>query len=250
MNQSGNRAVQGPVKNEPEILITLEDVHLGYDREAVLHGVDLVIRRGDFLGLIGPNGAGKTTLLRGILGSIPLLKGRMRIESGQGSGKVILGYVPQVQNLDPIYPLTVKEVVYMGAYKRLGLFRFFGREERAFMERCLEEVDMVKRMNHLFSRLSAGQKQRVLIARALFTRPDVLLLDEPTSGADTMAEQKVMALLERLNQEGHTLLLVCHELDAVQQAVREILWVSRGRVHRDAPARLLSSKAIEEMYRS
>ncbi|MBU0755192.1 MAG: ABC transporter ATP-binding protein [Planctomycetes bacterium] len=232
-----------------EALISLDRVALGYNGSKVLDEVDLVVREGDFLGLVGPNGAGKTTLLRGLIGLLKPMNGRIRIGGPrQGKSGEVLGYVPQIQNLDPIYPLTVRETVRMGGYKRLSPIKPAGREENRFLEECLDEVGMQHTVGRLFSTLSSGQKQRVLIARALYSRSQVLLLDEPTSGADQAAEQKVMALLKRLNQEGQTILLVCHELDAVQKAVKEILWVSRGRVLRDSPARLLSQALLHEMY--
>jgi ABC-type Mn2+/Zn2+ transport system ATPase subunit len=221
-------------------LITLTNVTLGYGGTPVLRGVDLGVGPGDFLGLVGPNGAGKTTLLRAIIGLIKPMEGRLKVADG-----VTLGYVPQVQNLDTIYPLTVREVVRMGGYHR---FRRMPANERLFLGQCLDEVGMRPQADILFSRLSGGQRQRVLVARALFTRPDVLLLDEPTSGADHMAEQRVMDLLRRLNGDGRTILLICHELDAVQRAVREVLWVSRGKVVRHAQAALLSESLIKEMY--
>jgi ABC-type Mn2+/Zn2+ transport system ATPase subunit len=239
-----------PSGDEPERqeLITLKEVSLGYGGAPVLQWVDLIVRRGDFLGLVGPNGAGKTTLLRGIIGLLKPSKGRILVGPPTGRPEVVLGYVPQVQNLDAIYPLTVKEVVCMGGYKRTPFFRPMGKREGSFLDQCLDEVGMIHGAARLFNRLSSGQKQRVLIARALFTRSHVLLLDEPTSGADHEAEKKVMALLKRLNGEGLTILLICHELDAVQRVVKEILWVSRGRVYRDSPAQLRSESLVRKMY--
>jgi len=231
-----------------QALITLEGASLGYGGSPILRGVDLIVRRGDFLGLVGPNGAGKTTLLRGIIGLLKPSKGRFFVGSSSGRLDVVLGYVPQIQNLDAIYPLTVREVVRMGGYNRTPLLRSMGKEESRFLEQCLDEVGMKKAAGQLFNKLSSGQKQRVLIARALLTRSDVLLLDEPTSGADHEAEKKIMTLLTRLNNEGHTILLICHELDAVQRVVKEILWVSRGSVYRDSPAQLLSESVVREMY--
>jgi len=231
------------------VLLRFEKAVLGYGGTAVLSGVDLIVRRGDFLGLVGPNGAGKTTLLRGAIGVLKPDSGRIRVGPGEEHEKsIVIGYVPQVQSLDPIYPLTVGEVVLMGGYKRFGLLGRPGRKELSFLQQCLADVGMSEQARRLFSSLSAGQKQRVLIARALFTSPDLLLLDEPTSGADHNAEKSLMDLLNRLNTEGHTIVLVCHELDVVRKAVKEILWVSRGCVLRDSPSALLSEGLINEMY--
>ncbi|MFH2000932.1 MAG: metal ABC transporter ATP-binding protein [Planctomycetota bacterium] len=235
-------------RSAEEVLITLENVSLGYGGSPVLRGVDLVVRRNDFLGMVGPNGAGKTTLFRGIIGLLKPSTGRIRISSSPEGTDTVLGYVPQVQNLDAIYPLTVREVVRMGGYNRISFFRFSGRKDNLFLDQCLDDVGMKSAAGKRFNRLSCGQKQRVLIARALFTRSDVLLLDEPTSGADHEAEKKVMTLLKNLNNEGHTILMICHEWDALQQVVKEVLWVSRGHVYRDSPAQLKSERRIREMY--
>src|SRR5919108_5391537 len=194
-----------------EALIRLQDLSLGYDGRAVLEGVSFAIERGEFLALLGPNGAGKTTLLRGMLGLIPVLAGR--IEYGFDRSTTPPGYVPQRDTLDPIFPLTVFEVVLMGTYGRLGLLRPVGRRQRQLAADCLERVGLTDLAHQPFWALSGGQKQRVLIARALAVEPRILLLDEPTAGVDPGAATAIMDLIAQLNRDqGLTVVLVSHHL--------------------------------------
>jgi ABC-type Mn2+/Zn2+ transport system ATPase subunit len=210
-----------------ESLIALRDVSLGYDGRPVLGHVDLIIERGEFLALLGPNGAGKTTLLRGLLGLIPVLGGRIdydfnRLETPPG-------YVPQRDTLDPIFPLSALEVVLMGTYAKLRPAWPAGRREHERARACLGEVGLAGLAHRPFWILSGGQKQRVLIARALAVDPDVLILDEPTSGIDREAEATIMGLIARLNRERNlTVVLVSHHLGLVRSMVRSAVWVEDG----------------------
>ena len=169
--------------------LALRDVSLGYDGRVVLEHISLTVERGEFLALLGPNGAGKTTLLRGILGLLPVRTGR--IEYGFDRLVNPPGYVPQRETLDPIFPLTVFEVVLMGTYARLAPLRPVGRRQRQVATTCLAQVGLPTLGARPFWALSGGQKQRVLIARALAAEPEILMLDEPTSGVDPGASAAI-----------------------------------------------------------
>src|SRR5205823_1561032 len=142
--------------------------------------IAFTIERGDFTVLVGPNGAGKTTLLRGLLGLIPVLAGRIDYHFDRLASPP--GYVPQRDSLDPIFPLSVFEVVLMGTYAKLSPLRRVRQRHRQLAARCLEQVGLAPLAKRQFWELSGGQKQRVLIARALAAEPEVLFLDEPTAG--------------------------------------------------------------------
>ena len=233
----------------PHALLGLQDVSLGYDDQAVVKHISFTVERGEFLALVGPNGAGKTTLLRGILGLIPVLAGR--IEYGFDRSTSPPGYVPQRETLDPIFPLTVREVVLMGTYARLAPLRPVGRRQRQLAADCLAQVGLADLANRPFWALSGGQKQRVLIARGLAVEPPILLLDEPTAGVDPGAATAIMDLIAQLNRDqGLTVVLVSHHLRLVRSLVRSVLWVEDGCANKGATEAMLTPERIMESFGS
>ncbi len=230
-----------------ELLLTLDHVAVGYGRRVILPEVNLSLRRGSFTGLLGANGSGKSTLLKTVLGILPSLEGRMSLNSIDGRTPV-LGYMPQRESLDPIYPLSSFEVVLMAACGRVGPGRFINKTERAFARQCLAETGAADFASKPFSQLSGGQKQRVLMARALATRPDFLLLDEPTAGIDAHATQAIMEVLKMIHaQRRQTILLVSHDLTTVRQYAADVIWLHGGKVLHGAVSELLSRDKIEEL---
>ncbi|HLK11628.1 MAG TPA: metal ABC transporter ATP-binding protein [Candidatus Binatia bacterium] len=230
-----------------DMLLDLKDVSLGYEGRPVLEHVSFGISRGEFTALLGPNGAGKTTLFRGMLGLIPVLAGR--IAYGFDRRTTPPGYVPQKETLDPIFPLTVLEVVLMGTYARLGPLRPVGRRQHRLAADCLAQVGQAELADQPFWALSGGQKQRVLIARALAVEPELLLLDEPTAGIDPGAERGIMDLIARLNRErGLTVVLVSHHLRLVRALVSTVIWVEDGAVTKGPTAALLAPDRLAAIF--
>jgi ABC-type Mn2+/Zn2+ transport system ATPase subunit len=159
------------------------------------------------------------------------------------------GYVPQRETLDPIFPLTVFEVVLMGAYARLGPLHPIGQRQRQLTDTCLEQVGLASLSAHPFWTLSGGQKQRVLIARALAAEPEMLLLDEPTSGVDPGAATTVMNLITRLNQDQKlTVILVSHHLRLVRSLVRSVIWVEEGRATKGPTMTMLAPERVADVF--
>jgi len=234
-------ATRPPTRPEP--LLSVRGAAFGYGGRAVVSGVELEVERGRFIGIVGPNGAGKTTLFRGLLGLAPLVAGS--VERARG---VVFGYVPQRETLDAAFPLGALEVVEMGAYRRLTALRRLRRGERAAAVALLDRVGLAAERRTPFAELSGGQRQRVLLARALLTRPDVLLLDEPTSGVDRGAEERMLALLRELVREGLAILLVSHQLALVRQSVGEVLLVADGRARLGAPAEVLAPERLDALF--
>jgi ABC-type Mn2+/Zn2+ transport system ATPase subunit len=227
--------------------LALEDVSLGYDGRAVLRDVTFTVEQGEFCALLGPNGAGKTTLLRGMLGLLPVLAGR--IEYGFDRRASPPGYVPQRESLDPIFPLTVLEVVLMGTFARLRPLRPVGRREHRLAADCLDQVGLAPIAGRPFWSLSGGQKERVLIARALAAEPRILLLDEPTAGVDPGATAAIMDAITRLNRErGLTVVLVSHQLRIVRQVVRSVIWVDGGSAVKGTAEELLTPERIADVF--
>lgn len=230
-----------------EPFLTLEHMAVGYDRRVVLPDVNITLGQGSFTGLLGANGSGKSTLIKTILGIIPPLSGRIEFAAVHGRAHV-LGYTPQRDSLDPIFLLSSFEVVLMGTCGRVAPGRSVGREEKDWAHHCLKETGADQLSRKLFSELSGGQKQRVLIARALATKPDFLLLDEPTSGIDAAARQAIMDLLKGIHeQQKLTILMASHDLPLVKSYAQEVMWLHLGRVLHGPVNELLSPQKIEEI---
>jgi len=211
-------------------IIELRGVSFSYGEVEALRDVDFAIHQGDYIGLIGNNGSGKTTLLKIMLGLLTPMAGSVRL-FGQDIGDFKewkkVGYVPQkATNFDPKFPATVKEIVGMGRYHKL-LERDAARDGAA-VRKALEETGMWAQRNRLIGDLSGGQQQRVFIARALVNDPEIIFLDEPTTGIDTSAQDEFYNLLQMLNRElGITLVLVSHDIRRVAEEVMHIACVNR-----------------------
>jgi manganese/zinc/iron transport system ATP- binding protein len=225
-------------------LVSFNDVTLGYGARPILTGISLDIPRGDFLGLVGPNGSGKTTLLRGLLGTLPALDGAITI-----GPDVRFGYVPQREQIDTRYPLTVLDVVMMGRYRRLGLFRRPGPADRKAAGQALEQVGIGSLAGKRLADLSGGQKQRALIARALVGDPTVLVLDEPTNGLDLVATTQILGLVRDLHErEGLTVLMVSHALNEVANYVERLALLVEGKLKLGPVDEVLTEGALSGLY--
>ena len=227
-----------------EPLITLEALSIGYNSQPVMSAISFSIQCGSFTAILGANGSGKSTLLKTLLGLQPAISGRIRI----AGAPMIFGYVPQTIQFDPLYLLTGLDVALMGVYQRVGAGRFVPPGERAFVRECLTATGAAGFARQRFAELSGGQRQRVLIARALATRPTVLVLDEPTAGVDAAATHALLEFISRIHEEQKlTVLLVTHDLPLVRKHAQQIVWLHQGRVLTGAAAELLSPKLMAEI---
>jgi len=211
----------------PTPLIELKNVDLGYGRKRVLSNITFTIYEGDFFGMVGPNGAGKTTILKAILGTLKPQRGEMTFHCKNGK-PVKFGYVPQRETIDQIMPFTVGDVVMMGRYRHLGLLKMPRREDKEKVMQSLHHVQIEDLVDVSFKDLSGGQKQRTLIARALASEPDVLVLDEPTNGMDLSSRTSILELVKTLHDEDQlTVIMVSHLLNDVANYVKRIAIVER-----------------------
>jgi zinc transport system ATP-binding protein len=208
----------------------------------VLDDVDLSVERGQFVAIAGPNGGGKTTLLRLVLGlerpdaGEALLFGEPAVEF---SRRETIGYLAQRAELGVSAPATVREVVAAGRLPRVGLLRRPGREDREKIDEAIARVGLTAVAGRPLSRLSGGQQQRAFIAKALAAEPQLLVLDEPTTGVDAEAQEAFAALLDRLHRElDVTILYVSHEFGAVERFVERIVLVRAGIVFDGSPSEL------------
>ncbi|MDZ4200076.1 MAG: ATP-binding cassette domain-containing protein [Kiritimatiellia bacterium] len=206
--------------------VRCEDVHVALGGQDILRGVSLDIPRGCLLPLVGSNGAGKTTLLKAILGLVPIHRGRV-ITPFDASRP---GYVPQQKAIDPIYPVTLRRIVEMGLYPRLGWWRRPSSSAREEVNNALAELGLLEHQHKTFGALSGGMKQKALLARAFVSGADIVLLDEPTSELDEETEMEVLTHLRRLvAQEGRTVIFVHHGLHQAAALSDRICWVEHGR---------------------
>jgi ABC-type Mn2+/Zn2+ transport system ATPase subunit len=209
-----------------DALIRVEDATLGYPGRPVLRNVSLALRAPEFVAVLGANGSGKTTLLRSLLGFLPPLAGRV-----ERAPQLRLGYVPQRETLDDLYPLTGRDVALMGTFGDVPFWSRVGKPERTRMRAALEACGASEFARRRYSELSGGQRQRVLISRALASEPQVLLLDEPTAGVDREAERAILGVLARLRRErALAVWIVTHHAESVRGAVDRVVHVDAGTV--------------------
>lgn len=203
--------------HEPEQALHIEDLTVTYGAMPALWDIDLDIPPGVMCAIVGPNGSGKSTLLKTALGLVRPVAGHVRF-FGRPVSKMRgrIGYVPQRHSVDWDFPTTVRDVVTMGLYRRIGWLKRPGAAARTRTLEALREVGMQDHADRQISQLSGGQQQRVFIARALVQDAPLLILDEPMAGVDATTESVIIALLKRLRDEGRTVIVVHHDLTTVQ----------------------------------
>jgi ABC-type Mn2+/Zn2+ transport system ATPase subunit len=223
-------------------LLRVDGVSHSYGEQVVLRDVDLDIAAGAMLGVVGPSGSGKTTLLRILLGAVEPARGRVVRRPG-----LRVGYVPQVETVNWHFPVTVAEVVLM-ARTRGRRLPWPSRAERTEVAEVLDRLGIGPLGHRHIRELSGGQQQRVFIARALVGRPDVLFLDEPTSGVDVRTRHEVLHLLDALNGEGLTIVLTTHDLNGMAAHLPELLCLNVGVAGYGSPRDVLVPEILERVY--
>ncbi|MFH0911639.1 MAG: ABC transporter ATP-binding protein [Planctomycetota bacterium] len=228
-----------------DAVIAIEHLSFAYNGATVLRDADFMICRRDLVSLVGPNGGGKTTLLKLMLGLLEPTRGRVRVFGGPPEkARARLGYMPQHVLFDPEFPVTVLDVALMGRQGRRWLWPYRKGDRRAACA-ALERVGILALRGHSFADLSGGERQRVLLARALVSDPEILLLDEPTSNVDALAEQNLHDFLRDLN-ETLTIVMVSHDLGFVSSFVKTVICVNRSVVVH--PTSDIDGALIRDLY--
>jgi ABC-type Mn2+/Zn2+ transport system ATPase subunit len=230
------------VTDGPTPLVALEDVSCDLGNGPVLRGIDLTVPAGTFTGIVGPSGSGKTTLLRSILGVVRPSAGRVVRRDD-----LRVGYVPQVETIDWGFPVTVAEVLTMARPARP--FRpWTDAAERTTVDGLLDRLGLGGLQRRHVRALSGGQQQRVFLARALLGEPDLLLLDEPTSGVDVRTRHDLLHLLGELHAEGRTIVLTTHDLNGVATHLPHLVALNTSVVAAGRPAEVLVPEVLEQTY--
>jgi len=230
----------------------LKHVTVSFRDVPVLNDVTLDVQRGEFLAVLGPNGSGKTTLLKVITGLIRPEGGTVRVfgraPEALGRDRWRIGYLPQTGALNPQFPVTAREVVMMARYAAIGPGRFPGREDRDAVSEALARVEALDFALQPIGKLSGGQRQRVFLARALVNRPELLVLDEPTTAMDVESEEKLYETLQALHRGGTTILIVSHDIGVVSAYVDRVACLNHRLVAHGRPESVMSEEVMEEMY--
>ena len=204
-------------------LLTCLDLCLGYDGREILHNLNFEIHTGDYLCIVGENGSGKSTLMKTVLGLQQPMSGK--VLTGDGLAQNEIGYLPQQTVVQKDFPATVWEIVLSGCQGRCGLRPFYTKEEKQLAEDNIEKMGITHLTKRCYRELSGGQQQRVLLARALCATKKMLLLDEPVSGLDPKVTSEMYALIEKLNKEGITVIMISHDLNAALTYASHILHI-------------------------
>jgi len=224
-------------------LVELNKVSFSYNNQIVLEDVDLTINQRDYLVLIGPNGGGKTTLAKLILGILSPQSGQIVIRLPEGRRSI--GYVPQFSTFDWQFPLRVTEVIRMGRLARRGLLRPYSENDNRAVNKIAETIQIDHLLDSFIGELSGGQLQRVLIARALISDPELLILDEPTASIDTDSRNILNSVLNELNQR-IPIMMITHDATAITPQAKRIVCVNRHVYVHDSGE--VSEETIEKVY--
>jgi len=237
-------------------VIDIENAVVSYREDIALRGVSLRVKRGEFVGIVGPNGAGKTTLLTLVNGLARLLQGQVSVLGCQftsGTGHVLrkkVGYVAQMMSLDPRMPMSVHDVVMIGRYGRLGLFKRPSKHDHKIVDKVLELVSMTPLANRPIGHLSGGEQQRVAIARCLAQEPEIFLLDEPTASLDWKSKMDILELVKMIHQSQKlTTLFVTHDLSAIPVSCNRLLLMKDGFIwNQGGVSELLTDTQLSKLY--
>ncbi|MCR4772107.1 MAG: metal ABC transporter ATP-binding protein [Oscillospiraceae bacterium] len=203
--------------------ITVRDLSLGYDAHSIAEGLNFAVNAGDYLCIVGENGSGKTTLMKTLLHLQEPVGGQILI--GDGLKKNEIGYLPQQTVVQKDFPASVREIVLSGCQGRCGLRPFYNKQEKQLAEENMQRMGIAELKNRCYRELSGGQQQRVLLARALCATRKVLLLDEPVSGLDPKVTAEMYGLIESLNKDGVTVIMISHDIAAAVRYADHILHI-------------------------
>ena len=223
--------------------IEIKNLTVAYGENIALEDLNLDIEVGSLMALVGPNGAGKSTLIKTILKFLKQITGEIKINAKT------LAYVPQRNSVDWDFPTTLFDVVEMGCYGRVGLFKRVSKEEKQKVLKAIEQVGMLEFKDRQISELSGGQQQRAFIARALVQEADIYLMDEPFQGVDSTTEKSIVEILKQLKAEGKTIIVVHHDLQTVPAYFESVALINKAVIVSGKVSEVFTSENIDVTYR-
>ena len=223
--------------------IEIRNLTVAYGENIALENLNLDVEAGSLMALVGPNGAGKSTLIKTILKFLKQITGEIKI-----NGKT-LAYVPQRNSVDWDFPTTLFDVVEMGCYGRVGLFKRVNKEEKVKVLKAIEQVGMLDFKDRQISELSGGQQQRAFIARALVQEADIYLMDEPFQGVDSTTEKSIVDILKKLKSEGKTLIVVHHDLQTVPTYFETVTFINKSVIASGKIKEVFTQENIDMAYK-
>ena len=223
--------------------IEIKNLTVAYGENIALEDFNLDVEIGSLMALVGPNGAGKSTLIKTILRFLKQITGEIKI-----NGKT-LAYVPQRNSVDWDFPTTLFDVVEMGCYGRVGLFKRVNKEEKQKVLKAIEQVGMLDFKDRQISELSGGQQQRAFIARALVQEADIYLMDEPFQGVDSTTEKSIVDILKKLKSEGKTLIVVHHDLQTVPTYFETVTFINKNVIASGKIKEVFTQENIDMAYK-
>lgn len=223
--------------------IEIKNLTVAYGENIALEDLNLNIEVGSLMALVGPNGAGKSTLIKTILKFLKQITGEIKINAKT------LAYVPQRNSVDWDFPTTLFDVVEMGCYGRVGLFKKVNKEEKQKVLKAIEQVGMLEFKDRQISELSGGQQQRAFIARALVQEADIYLMDEPFQGVDSTTEKSIVEILKQLKAEGKTIIVVHHDLQTVPTYFESVALINKAVIVSGKVSEVFTQENIDVTYR-
>ena len=229
--------------------LEIHDLTISFDKKPVLWNIDLLVPQGKLVGIIGPNGAGKSTLIKSAMGLLPWSSGYVKIfDQPIDQVRKSVSYVPQRESVDWDFPASVLDVVMMGRYGRLGLFKGLRKADREAAMDCLAKVGMEAFANRQISQLSGGQQQRTFLARALAQQAKLYFMDEPFAGVDAATEKAIIQLLQSMTASGGTVMVVHHDLQTVSQYFDWVILLNTRLVAYGPVETVFTSENLRETY--
>ena len=240
--------------SEPDLKIPALDIRglsTGYGKRPALKDITFQVEPGEVMGIIGPNGSGKTTLLKSVLGLVRPWKGEVSVLGKPAEEqRRLVGYMPQIEEVDWDFPVTVGDVALMGRYARRGPFRRTTKDDREAAGQALQKSGMYELRDNLIGELSGGQRRRALLARALANQPRLLLMDEPMAGLDATAQHQLLDLLDDLRSAGTTIVLSTHDLSCVSAYCGFAACLNQKLIAFGPPSAVLNEEVLSQTFGS